>query len=101
MESKYINSAKDIIEEIQHTTGVSKEKQVTYPYNTILKVAKQLKALDKKYSIDFSNNEKLCSVVALGHNAEIISIIGENGFNSKEYQKLNEMLDDFTSLILD
>lgn len=96
MEEKYIETAKRILTIVQKEVGLL--GQQTYSHKWITKVAKSLKSLDIKYHIDILDTE-VYETIAVGDDEELIKLIGNEVFRSKEYIKLNDLLDEFSDNI--
>lgn len=93
MEEKYIETAKIILTIVQKEVGLL--RQQTYSHKWITKVAKSLKSLDIKYPLDFLNKE-VYEAISVGDDKKTIELIGNEVFRSKEYIKLNDLLDEFS-----
>lgn len=96
MEEKYIETAKRILTIVQKEVGFL--GQQTYSHKWITKVAKLLKSLDIKYPIDFLNKE-VYEAISVGDDEKTIELIGHEVFRSKDYIKLNDLLDEFSDLV--
>lgn len=96
MEEKYIETANRILIIIQQELGIL--RQQAYSPKWITKVAKLLKSLDIKYHVDILDTE-VYETIAIGDDEELIELIGNEAFRSKEYVKLNDLLDEFSDLV--
>lgn len=96
MEEKYIETANRILIIIQQELGIL--RQQAYSAKWITKVAKLLKSLDIKYHVNILDTE-VYETIAIGDDEELIELIGNEVFRSKEYIKLNDLLDEFSDLV--